>query len=199
MRLKGNCNCRRLLSVLLIFLVLSILSVFLSPAHSEWDGDIDDIAQQLDRDFKFGGKEGVKAENLQQAITQLKEDFQIAISTGNLSGMYSFPVPFGPFAGNLIFFDYQVAQSGDFTATGSVPGISTFSFTLSGKITGNTSTFKITRTQIVGPPTNFTPCTESVLVTGTIVGSGEQGTTHSFTRPPLCNEPQGPSVIHTKK
>ncbi len=199
MKFLKNWNPRRLISVLTISLMMSMSGIFISPALSEWDGDIDDITRQLDRDFKFGGKEGVKAENLQQAISQLKEDFQIAISTGNLSGMYSFPIPFGPFAGNLLFFDYQVAQSGDFTATGTVPGVSTFSFTLNGKVTGNTTTFKITRTQIAGPPTNFTPCTESVLVTGVISGSGEAGTTHSFTRPPLCSEPQGPSVVHTKK
>ncbi len=183
----------------LIISLCSLLMFFASPVYSDWDGDIDDITQELDRDFKFGGKEEIKAENLEQANTQLREDIQIGQSVSNLSGTYTFPVPFGPLMGTILVFQYHISELGNFTATGAVPGLNTFSFVLAGTITGNSTTFRITRIQVPGAPTNFVACTESVTVTGVISGSGEAGTTHSFSRKALCSEPQGPAVVHTKQ
>ncbi len=177
-------NTRRYTSIAVIFSLVSIFAVFISPVYSDWEGDIDEITEELDRDFKFGGKEEIKAENLQQANTQLREDTQIQNNENNtlgpLSGTYT--------VGNLVF-TYEIFESGKFVAKGTSTGQPTVAINFIGTVINNQSSFVVTRTETTGPPTNFpAACSESTSVTGVFNGAGEVGTTHSFSRATLCSE-----------
>ncbi len=177
-------NIRQILSVTVIFFLVSILAIFIPPVYSDWDGDIDAITQELDSDFKFGGKEDIKSENLRNANEQLREDTQIENNENNtlgpLSGTYT--------VGNLVF-TYEIFESGKFVAKGTSTGQPTVAFSFIGTVINNQSSFVVTRTETTGPPTNFpAACSESTSVAGVFNGAGEVGTTHSFSRDPLCSE-----------
>ncbi len=189
----------KLLLITIYLILFTLLTNLNSPVFSDWEGDIDDITQELESDFQFGGKEEIKAENLEQANSQNREDVQIGRSISSLSGTYASKIPFGPLMGNLIIYKYQVSDSGNFRAAGKIPNLNTLAFILKGKITGKSTTFKITRIQIPGPPTNFVACKNSAFVTGSFSGSAAGGIRHSFSRPALCNEPQGIMAVHKKQ
>ncbi len=191
---KFSKNHKALAGIFVLF-SLVLLMVFASPVYSDWDGDIDDITQELDSDFKFGGKEDVKSENLRNANEQLREDAQIQNKENNtlgpLSGTYT--------VGNLVFI-YEVFESGKFVANGTSTGQPTVAFKLVGTVINNQSSFVVTRTETTGPPTNFpAACSESTSVTGVFNGAGEAGTTHSFSREPLCSEFGILNPTHTKQ
>lgn len=175
------------------------LSVFLaSPVFSDWGGDIDDVAGELDKDFQFGSKEDIKRDNIEQANTQLKEDNQIllekmATTLSPLSGNWDTSV------NSTFTFVYTVFESGQLSAIGTSTVVPTVTIKIVGSITGNTSQFTVTRSETTGAPTNFSQdCTESTTVTGLISGSGAPGSTHTFTRSPLCSEMNAVTVLHTK-
>ncbi|QPJ62689.1 MAG: hypothetical protein G3M70_12705 [Candidatus Nitronauta litoralis] len=186
---------QKALAGVLVVSTLVLLVVCVSPVYSDWNGDIDDITQELDSDFKFGGKEDVKSENLRNANEQLREDVQIQNNENNtlgpLSGTYT--------VGNLVF-TYEVFKSGKFVAKGTSIGQPTVAISFVGTIINNHSSFVVTRTETTGPPTNFPEaCSESTSVTGVFNGAGEAGTTHSFSRDPLCSEIGILNPTHTKQ